>query len=310
MDATQTLFEGAPFRARILRVWEIDGAYPAISTVQEPSVQQRARIAEFTIDARDYPQSRVLPVKTHSSQVLLVLVSAGEGQFQKAGRNQALKKGDIILIGDGRQATLSWASGAKSISLGFRRVYFQAAASSVLGTPRRLARTNLTFSAAEDSHGMKQAISKLVDLAGDGGPHYGTKAAVENLYDSFLRTIVARHLQSQVLPVARSVKCAIDHIHANDGRNTTLENLASAGGVTQATLIKGFKACLGLSIKDYLTNFRLDAVHASLMSGKDSRPLEEIAHSVGIAHASSLSRLYQQKFGESPSRTRANSVRR
>jgi AraC-like DNA-binding protein len=310
MDETPTLFEGAPFPARILRAREIDSAYPAISIVHETSHRRRARIAEFTIETRKFPQSRVIPVKVHSSQVLLVLVSAGQVEFQQASHSQTLKEGDILLIGDGRQAALNWRPGAASICLGFHRVYLQAAASQVLGTPRRLAVTNLNFLATDNHLGIEQSISRLVDLAGHDSPHYGAKAAGESLYVSLVRAIAARHLQCQVLPVARSIKCAIDHIHANNGRNTTLENLASAAGVTQATLIKGFKACLGLSIKDYLSNFRLDAARACLMSAKDSRSLEEIARSVGIVHGSSLSRLYQQRFGESPSRTRANSVRR
>jgi transcriptional regulator GlxA family with amidase domain len=95
----------------------------------------------------------------------------------------------------------------------------------------------------------------------------------------------------------------------NHCRPFDTEALAAVVGVTGQTLRKGFRSCLGMSVKEYIQSVRLDWAHERLSGGCDGRPIAEIARRAGFAASPPFSRAYLKRFGEPPSQTRARAVR-
>ncbi|UBS33760.1 AraC family transcriptional regulator [Altererythrobacter sp. N1] len=127
-------------------------------------------------------------------------------------------------------------------------------------------------------------------------------------YHALAQLVVGRAKDKAVLRV-RSVSDAMSIIQRDPARALETEQLAALVGVTAQTLRKGFRASLGLSVKEYIQSVRLERAHASLSSGRDSRTISEVANAAGFAGAPAFTRAYVKHFGETPSRTRADAVR-
>lgn len=74
-------------------------------------------------------------------------------------------------------------------------------------------------------------------------------------------------------------------------------------GVSRSTLHRLFEAEGG--VQAYVRNLRLDEARKALLHGPLDRRIGDIAERLGFSDAAHLSRLFRQRFGESPSECRA-----
>lgn len=95
-------------------------------------------------------------------------------------------------------------------------------------------------------------------------------------------------------------------LHANHHRRLSMKDLAAALMTTDRHLHSVITATLGLSTMRVLRTIRLDAARQLLISDPHAT-VREIGHKVGIAHYGRFTRYYRDRFGESPSATRARS---
>ena len=308
MDATYPYIEGMAFRAGSLPVWEADDLWPN-SAMTPASFRRHARIGGMRIEVRDFGQACLMPLKATQATVMLVAVLEGRARFSCGEDVVNLSPGMAMLVACDKHVTAEWQAQSRGLCVSMQRVHLQAVASAAFREPKRLATVNLRFCHEQ----MPELFLSVEWLGAQMAPGIDAAWPHEDGFEivflsDVIRSIAAADTQVDALPVARSVKCATDFIQAQSGRNCGLGQLASIAGVTQATLVKSFKACLGVSIKDYVTDVRLNIAHASLVSGNDSRPISDIAQSSGFDHVSGFSRLYQKRFGETPSQTRAKAV--
>lgn len=89
----------------------------------------------------------------------------------------------------------------------------------------------------------------------------------------------------------------------------SVEALAMAVGVAPATLRKNFRASFGVGLSDFICGFRLDWAHRRLTSGFESQPISQLAVAAGFRDGVAFTRAYKRRFGNSPSRARAEAVR-
>lgn len=91
----------------------------------------------------------------------------------------------------------------------------------------------------------------------------------------------------------------IRHIEGKYTTDISLAELSNISGLTSAYIIKLFKARTGMTPIQYVLQLRLNAaisyLHATQM------PVQEIAERCGFLSLHYFSRLFKQKFGESPS---------
>lgn len=129
----------------------------------------------------------------------------------------------------------------------------------------------------------------------------------------YMRTLVAglltaqRHELSDALRGAeaplrpRTLRRALDHLHAHLDEPLTVSDLAVAAGCSARRLQETFAAHLGVAPMAHLRAVRLDAARRLLAEG--GSPVTEVAQRCGFTHLGRFSAAYRERFGELPSRT-------
>jgi AraC-like DNA-binding protein len=102
----------------------------------------------------------------------------------------------------------------------------------------------------------------------------------------------------------RTVKRALDAMHAEPGRAFTAAELAGVAGVGIRVLQESFRQHVGMPPLTYLRRLRLDGVHAEL-ARSDPRlvSVSEVAYRWGFTHMGRFAGVYRTRFGVSPSNT-------
>jgi AraC-like DNA-binding protein len=102
----------------------------------------------------------------------------------------------------------------------------------------------------------------------------------------------------------RTVKRALDAIHAEPWRPYTIAELADVAGVGVRVLQDAFRKHVGLSPLAYLRRVRLDEVHAELSRADPWQvSVSEVAYRWGFTHLGRFAGAYRARYGVSPSRT-------
>lgn len=96
---------------------------------------------------------------------------------------------------------------------------------------------------------------------------------------------------------------ALQSIHADPGHPWTVEELASAVGMSRSAFAARFKTLVGATPVEHMTRWRM-ARAASLLQKPGSPKLETIAATVGYESESSFRKAFQRAMGVSPSQYR------
>lgn len=94
------------------------------------------------------------------------------------------------------------------------------------------------------------------------------------------------------------IHLAKDILTANFDNPPSLIQLARQVGLNDCTLKRGFREVLGTTAFGYLHNYRLE--QACLLLLERSLKISEVAHKVGFANYTALSKGFRQKYGVSP----------
>lgn len=246
------------------------------------------RDTEIEVTHVDLAGSESLELAASVARVGLAIVVEGEAGFEVDGVPIRVSAGQALLNARHGAVRGVWPEGGRVILTALPRNAIQARASTCHGGARRLARTAFTISADNGlavPTGVNAAIAALV--AG---------LAVEHGID-------------EACPPSRSISLARRRLDADPARAWDLEDLASGVGVTPVTLQRGFRDCIGVTVAGYAQAIRLGEARERLTSGRETRPLSAIAHATGFASVTAFARAYQRVFGETPTKTRADSVR-
>ena len=108
-------------------------------------------------------------------------------------------------------------------------------------------------------------------------------------------------------PVARrprTVKRALDAMHADPAHPFTAGELAAVAGVGVRVLQEAFRQHVGVSPMTYLRRLRLDGVHAELAAAEPWQvSVSEVAGRWGFTHLGRFAGAYRDRFGAAPSQT-------
>jgi AraC-like DNA-binding protein len=100
----------------------------------------------------------------------------------------------------------------------------------------------------------------------------------------------------------RSVRRAVDYIHANLHLPITVEQIVAAAGVPGRTLYAHFRQATGLAPLAYVRKARYERVRHELLAG-NSAHLIDVAARWGFEHMGRFAQGYRALFGERPSET-------
>jgi AraC-like DNA-binding protein len=102
----------------------------------------------------------------------------------------------------------------------------------------------------------------------------------------------------------RTVKRAMDAMHAEPGRQFTATELAAIAGVGIRVLQESFRLHIGMPPLTYLRRLRLDGVHDELSRGDPGQvSVSEVAYRWGFTHMGRFAGAYRTRFGVPPSQT-------
>ncbi|WP_203726557.1 AraC family transcriptional regulator [Paractinoplanes durhamensis] len=102
----------------------------------------------------------------------------------------------------------------------------------------------------------------------------------------------------------RTVKRALDAMHAEPWRQFTATELAAVAGVGVRVLQESFRQHVGQSPLAYLKRLRLDGVHAELSRSDPWQVnVSEVAYRWGFTHLGRFAGAYRNRYGISPSQT-------
>ena len=102
----------------------------------------------------------------------------------------------------------------------------------------------------------------------------------------------------------RTVKRALDAMHAEPWRDYRIKDLAALAGVGVRVLQESFRQHVGMPPLTYLRRLRLDHVHAELSRADPGQAsVSEIAYRWGFTHPGRFAGAYRARFGVSPSQT-------
>lgn len=90
----------------------------------------------------------------------------------------------------------------------------------------------------------------------------------------------------------------VDAIHEEPGRDWTVERLAGVSAMSRSTFAERFRAAIGRSPADYVTEVRVDAAKRMLEAG---RAVSDISRELGYASDEGFSRAFRRRTGMTPS---------
>lgn len=94
---------------------------------------------------------------------------------------------------------------------------------------------------------------------------------------------------------------ALTAVHEAPGEAWTLERLAGIAAMSRSRFAAAFRAAVGTTPGDYITDLRIALAQAALREG---RPLARIAAELGYAHPTALTRAFSARAGMPPGRWR------
>ncbi|WP_240539710.1 helix-turn-helix domain-containing protein [Rhizobium sp. CCGE 510] len=187
---------------------------------------------------------------------------------------------------------------------------------------RRLARRlntpirgSLDFSAEIDlSVGFGSLLVQLVAVLYAGlreGTLLESPIALNHLTETTMELLIeaAQHRYSPELcrvaepPLPKAVKRAVDYMRANIARPLSLDEIATACGVSRRTLQSGFRNFRNTTPLAFLQHLRLESVHQELMTGEPGLSVKQVALKWGFIHRGRFSADYRKRYGVYPSET-------
>lgn len=105
-------------------------------------------------------------------------------------------------------------------------------------------------------------------------------------------------------PRAEIIERACEMVEAHSGASIRIDDLADAAGVSIRTLNYAFREQMGVSPRQFVRAYTLNAARTALLSAKiGSARVSDIAARLGVWEWGRFSRDYRQLFGELPSET-------
>jgi AraC-like DNA-binding protein len=271
----------------------------------------RLHVGDLIVDLRHFPRQAAADYRNAGRRPLLLVPLNHDLEIVTEASRLTCPAGASFLFARDEVATAVWHGGAWALAIHLRRDRLNAAASVVVGDARRLTSVATILAAGDGSQGLDQLAHRLIALI--AGTTLQQGPAVLALESSIYRDLAVRLLEQDkvdaLLSPVRAVGEAMRVVRDNHARAYDTEALAAVVGVTASTLRKGFRASLGMSVKEYIQTVRVDWAHGRLSSAHDSRSIAEIARAAGFAESPPFSRAYLKRFGEPPSQTRARAVR-
>lgn len=252
------------------------------------------------------------------SFVLVQMPLRGRAEVFTGGESVQLHPGQGAVISAHRPVRVRWHAGCEQLMLKIERRHLDELASGVFGQPDRDSGADIEFETPfrlDDAVGLqwRGLVSSLVGLLpAPGGASYDPQWT-RHYQDNLLHYLLCHHPNSarrrhegkqrrpegaDLLPLRR----AEEFMRSRLAESQSLDDIASAAGVSRRTLSLLFRRHRELSPMEVLRNLRLDAARAQL-SAQGAPSVTDVALGCGFAHLSRFAASYRTRFGQLPHET-------
>ena len=242
-------------------------------------------------------------------------------QLQLSGETVARHGSDVSLLMPGAAAVLSpnhrvsveWTADSEMLILRIEREGVEQMLATIFEDvpPRPLEFSPLMDGSARSTRSFMSLVNFLYTEIKLNDFSLNAPQAEAHLEGCLLQSLLysQRHTYSEALErglsraVPRHVKRAEEYFHCHIHRKISIDEMASAAGVSSRTLFFAFKQFRSVSPVKYFNDIRLRKFRDSLMVSSPNVTIKEIAGEFGYTQLGRLSVEYKKKFGESPSET-------
>lgn len=224
---------------------------------------------------------------------LIHYVISGKGHYQVHGNQFHLKAGDCFLVYPNTEVTYY---ADENEPWEYAWVGFSGSDAAIILQATDFSTHSPVIIDTPEGKALKNQLLKIYDARGNEFEH-----AVEmtgRLYTAL--AILMRNAQkASVGNTAQSyVQKGIEYISANYSYPITVEEIADYVGLSRSHLFRSFHTVLGISPKEYLTDFRIKQACFLLEHTKLS--ITAIANSIGFDNGMYFSKAFHKKKGMSP----------
>ena len=115
--------------------------------------------------------------------------------------------------------------------------------------------------------------------------------------------MIANQINSSPSPLPRSVRRALDAMHANVGHNWSVAELAAVASISGRTLQRQFLSFLGKTPRAVLRDIGFERRGVSCCRARLGARVTDVALRCGFPHCGRFSVEYRRRYGETPSQT-------
>ena len=139
-----------------------------------------------------------------------------------------------------------------------------------------------------------------------GSEPLAVQRRLQDIWITLSRHTFEKEIRHEKRPQDVKILRMIEYLRKNYGDKFSLSDMASAQNVSRGECCRFFKKMMGMTISEYLLEYRLAKSTELLTNTSDS--ITEIAHAVGFCSASNFSALFKEKTGHTPSQYRKKQV--
>lgn len=237
---------------------------------------------------------------------------AGAGVFIRGGRRLSVDPSTTGVLPPGSDFEAHYEGDYQQLVLQFDEAALRRRAEAISGSPMQ-AELGVTFMQGESQRARLQSVAIARALAQvlslEGAATGITAAELANaLITAFLienSPIFAGRIAAPP-PDVSSAKTRIleDYIHQHWNQAITVEDIATACGVSARSVFAQFRKHRGESPLTYQRNLRLDHARRMLLGPDNILSVIDVAMACGFASFGHFARRYRDRFGELPSTTR------
>ena len=277
-------------------------------------IHNQARIGDIALNAMYYGTDVRVEAPESESAYLFMLTLGGHAEAEQGGTHAQIGSGTVYVFNPTRKLNISLSADNRQLVIRLPRSnleqFLTNELSRSLTTPLEF--ETRPFCLSKDVPGLHTFVQSMCHDLDQPNPGYEQRTVAKHVESMLLSLCLnsLTHNYSDIYANSGSsaapyfVRRAEEYMRSNIEESITLQDMASAAGISVRSLQNGFRNFRGTSPMAYLRDLRLEYARGELLkSSRTNLSVTDIATAFGFMHLSKFAKYYKARFGEAPSET-------